>query len=254
MFNFIEPGRTPWDLQFYVGRIPVRVHPLFWVVGLVFASGLTGIRIPLAVAALFVSILVHELGHALVMEFYGERPRVVLYWLGGLAISGGDLWDLGYRSQQRSPQQQIIISFAGPAAGFLLAAAVIAIVYATGGWITVEYIPIPLPVPNYFADRDPSPDALFMMNSMLFINVSWGLVNLLPVFPLDGGQIARAIFVVNDPWQGVTRSLWLSLVVGAAVAVYGFTHNSLWTAMLFGSMAFGSWQMLQNSGRGGRPW
>jgi hypothetical protein len=61
-----EPPRTPWDLNFQVLGFPVRVHPLFWAVALLF--GLSGNQKPvdmlLWVGTVFVSILVHEMGHA----------------------------------------------------------------------------------------------------------------------------------------------------------------------------------------------
>ena len=64
-----EPSRTQFDLNFSLWRIPVRVHPLFWLAGL-----LLGPRradppaIMIWMAAFFVGILCHELGHALVMR------------------------------------------------------------------------------------------------------------------------------------------------------------------------------------------
>jgi stage IV sporulation protein FB len=254
--NLIEPNRTPWDLQFYVGNIPCRVHPMFWVIALMVGGlgSVTGVSLIIGVLIVFVSILVHELGHAFTMQFYGERPRVVLYWMGGLAISGGDgLWDLGYSQRRRSPLEQIIISFAGPAAGFILAGFVIATIYAMGGAVSVSltrYLPQLI--------IDPPPDislvAYIALHTLLFINVVWGLVNLLPVYPLDGGQIARQVFQVVDRYDGLAKSLWVSVIVGAGMAVLGMANKSLWTAALFGSMAFSSWQMLQNGGRGGRPW
>jgi stage IV sporulation protein FB len=255
--NLTEPGRTAWDLQFDIAGIPVRVHPLFWLIAL-FVSGVgetIGIQLVLGVFIVFLSILIHELGHAFTMRGYGERPRVVLYMMGGLAISGGEgVWDLGYRQRQRSPVEQIIISAAGPAAGFALAALTAGVVYATGG--TVEFVLyrwIPIVVPFYH-EASIGEAAYFSLFLLLNLNVYWGILNLFPVYPMDGGQIARQLFLMRDPWQGLTQSLWLSLIVGAAMAVVGLTQGQLWMGVIFASMAFGSWQMLQNSGHGRRPW
>ncbi len=256
--NLIEPGPTPWDLRFHIADIPVRVHPLFWLMSLL-VVGLgqtTGVALILGLLVVFVSILVHELGHAFVMRYYGERARVVLYLMGGLAISGGDdVWDLGYRQRARSPQQQIIISFAGPLAGFLLAAITAAIVYLAGGRIILDWFVF---IPLFFVDFPngigPSDAAMFTLNILMFVNIYWGLLNLLPVYPLDGGQIARQVFLLQDPYEGLTRSLWLSLIVGGGMTVFALAQRQFWMAILFGSLAFGSWQMLQNTGYGGRRW
>lgn len=254
--NLIEPGPTPWDLQFDVAGVPVRVHPMFWLMSLLVIGigNTTGVALVVGLLVVFVSILIHELGHAFTMRYYGESPRVVLYWMGGLAISGGGLWDLGYRQRARSPQHQIIISAAGPAAGFALAALTAGFVYALGMEVVVDFRDV---VPRFGIDtgeRQLTDVAYYGLVITLTINIYWGLINLLPVFPLDGGQIARQLFLLRNPGEGLVRSLWLSLIVGAAMAVFGLTRSDFWMAALFGSMAFGSWQMLQNSGYGGRPW
>jgi Zn-dependent protease len=253
----MEPARTPWDLQFNVAGIPVRVHPMFWLMSLIIGGvQTTGIKLVLGVLIVFVSILVHELGHAFTMIYFRERARVVLYWLGGLAISGGDgPWDVGYGKGARSPREQIIISLAGPAAGFALAAIVAAIVYGIGGHIVVYrsgVLPgIDIDLPRGLAI---SSVAEFSLRYLLWINTVWGVMNLLPVFPLDGGQVARQVFILRNPYDGVKQSLWLSLIVGAVLAVAGLSGKDFWIAILFGSLAFGSWQMLQSSGYGGRRW
>lgn len=255
--NLIEPGRTAWDLQFNVAGIPVRVHPMFWLMSLLVIGigNTTGVALIVGLVIVFVSILIHELGHAFTMRYYGEAARVVLYWMGGLAITGGDgIWDLGYRQRARSPQQQIVISAAGPAAGFALAALTASFIYALGMSVIVDWRYV---IPAFGIDmgeKDLSREAYYGLWLMLTINIYWGLLNLLPVYPLDGGQIARQLFILRNPWEGLTRSLWLSLIVAGAMAVFGLTRSDFWMAALFGSMAFGSWQMLQDAGQGGRPW
>src|SRR5438067_1873655 len=85
MFGTVAP--TPYDLRFSIFGIPVRVHPLFWVVTLLFAS--QGQHDPklmlIGVVCFFASILVHELGHALTAQYFGWPPHIVLYSCGGYA-------------------------------------------------------------------------------------------------------------------------------------------------------------------------
>ena len=82
-----EPAPTQADLHFRIFGFPVRVHPLFWVVTVLL--GLQGRADPFEtlvwVGVVFVSILVHELGHATLERTFGGHPWITLYSFGGLA-------------------------------------------------------------------------------------------------------------------------------------------------------------------------
>jgi Zn-dependent protease len=77
---------------------------------------------------------------------------------------------------------------------------------------------------------------------------------LLPVLPLDGGQIAMQILTQQDPWGGTQRALWLSVIVGGAMALLALTTGQTWTMFLFASLAVSSYMTLQQIGGGGRQW
>ena len=122
---FSDPQQTPYDLNFSVLGIPVRVSPWYWLGTLILGWGLAQQSPKLLLlweVAAFFSILLHEMGHAVVMRRFGEYPRIVLYQMGGLAIGGGG----------RSSREQIMISAAGPAVQLLLAALCIALVRVSG--------------------------------------------------------------------------------------------------------------------------
>ncbi len=252
-----EPQRTQFDLNFNLGPIPVTVNPWFWLISLLFAfqAEATGVNLLISVGVVFVSILIHELGHAVTMMYFGEQARIVLYGMGGLAISGGNnIWSSQSRHRSRSQQEQIIISFAGPLAGFLLAGVVIGVLYAIGGSIEF-YFNREHPTDFFMVHSPPGMrlgiSAYYLFHVALFVNILWGLVNLLPVYPLDGGQISRELFLLNDYRGGLTNSLWLSVITGGAMAVFGLMNGSLWMAFMFGSLAYSSYQALQNFGGGG---
>ena len=84
---FTEPPRTQYDVRFSVAGIPVRVSPFFWLVTLLFGAsgGTDAVGLLTWVAVVFVSILIHEMGHALVQRYYGWEPSIILYQMGGLA-------------------------------------------------------------------------------------------------------------------------------------------------------------------------
>ena len=78
MFGTVAP--TPFDLKFSIFGIPVRVHPLFWLVSVIMQWNVHDPRTTLIwVVCVFVSILIHELGHALTAKSYGWPPHIVLY-------------------------------------------------------------------------------------------------------------------------------------------------------------------------------
>ena len=272
-----EPPQTPLDFEFRVLRIPVRVSGLFWILPLIFGIQMGHLFFILASSiAIFTGVLIHELGHALVMRRYGISPRIALTMMGGYATENqSDVWSLpgsssGYR---RTPKQQITISAAGPIAGFILAGLVIGLVFVFGGWIDfhllhgfLPYWDIRLvaekPFSPEFGNLVASPsnsDLIYALISFsLFVNIYWGILNLCPVYPLDGGQIAREILLMQDPQQGIRKSLWLSVYTGALLAILGLLIvKAPFMGILFAIFAFQSWQMIQNidgKGFGRGPW
>jgi stage IV sporulation protein FB len=267
-----EPPRTQFDLNFQVLGFPVRVHPFFWLVGVILGFGATyeqerGIQLMIWLVALFGSILVHELGHALMIRRLGREAHIVLYAMGGLAIEGrpsdsgfGNPWSFDsytpYQPRPRSAEQQILISAAGPGIQFVLAGLVAAMVYATGGRLEPAWhgiIPFPEPVLGGSLAGNRNLDTLVFF--LLQVNILWPIMNLLPVLPLDGGQIALQVLTQQDPWGGMQRALWLSVITGGVMAALGLlAMRDVYLFMLFASLAASSYMTLQQQGGGRRPW
>ena len=256
------PNPTPYDLRFSLLGIPVRVHPFFWLI-----SALLGFTpnhpefMLIWIGVVFISILVHEMGHALTMRYFGHNPSVILYAGGGLATyqsydSPWSSFGSSFNNRRESPWTHIIISAAGPAAGFLLAG--IVILYLNVGGIAGDLYGIPLSLGTKTLT---GPLAVFV-HSMLWVNILWGMVNLLPIYPLDGGQIAREIAKMFSPYDGLRMSLWISLVTAAGVGLLGFQLvGSMFIGIMFAYFAIMNWQELQGpfggggfGGGGGRPW
>ena len=270
---FIEPQPTPYDWRFHCFGFPVRVTPWFWLAACVLGYEVgtsmprllmalareetpafsEGVGVVLWIIAVFVSILVHELGHTFAMRYYGMDASIVLYHMGGLAIPGAATrWD---RPVTRiNPQRQVVISAAGPIAQLLLALVVYLGLRLTGHFSATFTILDPLlPAPQgpLLASRPLHAMAIFI----LLPSIHWALLNLLPVYPLDGGQIARSLLTLRDPWQGVTHSLWLSVGTCAVVALWGLQNQQPFLGVMFLMLGFGSWQQLQARGGAGRgPW
>jgi Zn-dependent protease len=252
MFLFQPPPPTRYDLRFNLAGIPVRVHPGFWLIAILF--GLSGnlLLLPIWVFVVFVSILIHELGHALAFRRYGQRSEIVLHVAGGLTVPQQVYWGTSWASVALSRGQEIFISLAGPLAGLLFAGAAIFLVSVTGGSVLTSWLFgfLPLPVTAVLPFGGNILGALVTM--LLWVNIFWGLINLMPVYPLDGGNVARNLFIQYDPFDGARKSLWLSAITGALLALIGLiAFRSLYMALLFGLLAFQSYQAVRGRYGGG---
>jgi Zn-dependent protease len=253
-----EPQRTPWDLNFSFLGFPVRVHPMFWLFGLLISGSTDPMSAIIGLVVYFGSILLHELGHALMMRRFGRQSYIVLYMLGGLAIEGSpNPYETYYhpRSERRTPAEQIYISLAGPGIQFLLAFLIVVFVKSMGEEVRLAWFKGIMPM--LFIEPSPSfsPQLYLLLASALWINTWWPLLNLLPVFPLDGGQVAMAALTMRDPWAGQQRALQLGIGAGVAMAVFALVIGSTFTAIMFGSLAYSNYAAYsQIIGRGGRGW
>lgn len=244
-----EPPRSEYDLGFSLFGIPVRIHPMFWVIAIFLGIQSRDLISLLAwVAAVFIGILIHELGHALAMRAYGFYPWITLHGFGGLTSynPGGS-----YRSAGHGGLGQVVITAAGPGAGFLLAAVLVVVLRMTGHDVAILRLWKVIPWPQ-LGDIVGSVALTEFVDSLLFISIIWGVINLLPVYPLDGGQIAREVFLKINARQGVRWSLHLSIATAAGMALIAMTQwGSLFTTLFFAYLAYSSYVALQSyTGRG----
>jgi stage IV sporulation protein FB len=195
---FFEPPRTPYDLNWRMFGITVRVHPWFWLMGVILGWSAVedGIQyLLLWIACVFVSILVHEFGHVFMGLVFGNRGHIVLYSFGGLAIGSSDL-DRHWK--------RIAVYFAGPLAGFLL----FGLVFGLTRLVNTKTI---------------SDLGREFFNNMIYINLAWGFLNLLPIWPLDGGRISNDLFDWFLPGRGTKISLGLSVGTASILALNGIS-------------------------------
>jgi len=245
-----EPPPSQGDLHFSLLGFPVRIHPMFWLSAILLSNlQMKPIFVILWVVAMIVCILLHELGHAVVMQAYGYRPSIVLYSFGGLAIPHP-----GRNGVRRpGPWGDMLIAFAGPASGFLLAAVLALGLHYLGGYRVAIFEPtwrdvVPqVTVPNHFLD--------VFIYFVLQISVIWGLLNLLPIYPLDGGQIVQQIFVMTHPQDAIRQSLILSVIVGGMMAVIAFVQwHSFFLPVLFLWLTYSNYTALQSYHGGSGGW
>jgi len=223
-------------LHFSIFGIPVQVQWTFWLtMALLNGQNLFANDNPYAfalvliwIAAAFVSILWHELGHAFLFRKFGYRPSISLYAFGGMATAAG----------MPRPKEQIRISLAGPIAQFLLFGLLYLVLYvAKLGPFMGMHVFFPV------AGMTGTTGTIYLdafIQYMLIVNLIWPLINLIPMLPLDGGRVMQAMM------QNDQKVLKISVVVGFSVALVAlFILGSMFMGIMFGYMAFTCLQQLQ---------
>jgi stage IV sporulation protein FB len=202
--------------HFSIAGIPVRIEPVFVVVAVLFGFGLDPLWLLLAwVVVVFVSILVHELGHALTLKAFGQPSSIVLHAFGGVTVS----------SRRLSRGRSILVSLAGSVTALVLLG-VPALVALDTDWARERE----------FAWNAVDSDFNWwpVLTMVAFANVVWSLANLLPIRPLDGGNIATDLF-------GIDIARKLSVAVAGAGALWGFTSGNTYVgffAVMLGLINF----------------
>jgi len=258
-----EPAHSPYDLRFQLLGFPVRVSWTFWLAGVVFGYGLVqsldyyfrdaspGIMplLLLWTLCLFVSILIHEMGHALAFRQNGIHASIVLYHFGGLAIPHSS-YSPGHSPGRLRPQQDIWISLAGPLAQLASAAVLVAAVKAAGYRLTVfTWMPGPFEkIPGLLQGAEIDSAGLFSLVAFyIFPSVLWAIMNLVPVWPLDGGHIMKSIIQMRG--GNMSQALWVSVIAAGLMAAYGFSNGQQYMGFLFLVLGITNFQALQQSGQ-----
>ncbi len=240
---------TAFDLNFRLFGTDVRVHPSFWVVSLLLGWGEMNRPgggfgyLLMWVACVFFCVLLHEFGHITAGKIFGSQGHILLQSMGGLAI-GINL----YRRWQR-----VLMIFAGPGIQFLLLG-----VLLLAGPSVLQQVP---------KQYDEPAKELFIM--LVEINLFWPILNLLPIWPLDGGQITRELFEAVVGPRGIGYSLIVSMIFSGVMAVHCLLvannraplirlpyiehMGSMYMGLFFAFFAMTSFQAYQIEGQRRRP-
>jgi len=224
--------------------IPLYVSPSWFVVALIITVMFGG-SIPKDVAVapmsyavaflfavlLYVSVIVHELSHALTARMFGMPVRAI-----NINILGGDTQ---LDQESPTPGREFLIAFAGPLVNIVLAGLGLAL-----------HVLVPL-----------SPVARMLVEALTFSNMAVGVFNLLPGTPLDGGRLLRAVIwkVTGEQRTGTLVVAWIGRAVAVLVLAAGTLAAGrydggtggwlvlvLWAAMIAGFMWLGATQTLRD--------
>ena len=195
------------DLRLRLFGIPVQVSLFFFViVVLLRPRGGDNPALALAwVAIAFAGVLLHELGHALTARAFGQTPAIALHGMGGVTY-----WR---QRGELSAWKRVATSAAGPGVGVTLglAAWLAGILTGLGGETTV---------------------AGTLLEYFVWVNLGWGLFNLVPMLPLDGGAIVAAALEGLFGPGGRRAARYLSILVALGVAVLAVAGGAFIAAAL----------------------
>jgi membrane-associated protease RseP (regulator of RpoE activity) len=229
-----SPDRWFGEWHFRILDVPVRVTLWFWLLVLIIGGEQRPGPMAAWILTCFVSILLHELGHVCAFRLFREPAEVVLYLWGGLAIPHRAL---------HGTLPRFVVALAGPLTGFCVAGATVLAANWSGALVQIGFH-LFLPVLRVLP-RTPAYSLWYVvMNDLLWINVYWGLINLLPLHPLDGGHAAQAVFEQADPVNGTRKALILSAIVSGAVAFFAVLEHNLYLTLMFTILAVSSLQLL----------
>ncbi len=192
-------SRMPGTLS--VGQffgIPLRFHFTFvllfaFLITISLAGAQSWVGNTIFIAAIFASVFVHEMGHALVSRRYGIRTlEIVMFPIGGIA------------RLEKNPgiREEFWIAIAGPAVNFVIAAGLFAYLAGTGQWQSIS--------------KMAEATDFNMLQRIAVGNLVLGLFNLLPALPMDGGRILRSLLARYRPEAEATQ---LAARIGTGMAV-----------------------------------
>jgi Zn-dependent protease len=208
---------------FQLGNIPVHIHVSFLVVSAMLgASG----RVTLAglvqwVVVVLAGVLLHELGHAFTGRAFGLLPEIDLQGMGGLTSWRGGRRNVGmWRS--------VAISLAGPFTG-------IAIGVATRLYARMH-------------SEGLDPRFASFVSDVVWVNLGWGVLNLLPILPLDGGNVLLAVTQRVTDGRGERPARYVSIGFAIAVGVLALVTHNMFGALLVAYFAIFNYQALRATG------
>lgn len=170
------------------------------------------------------SIILHELGHALVIKRLGYgNSRVLLWGMGGLCINSGP---------RRKPIDGMKIALAGPGASLALGLPLLAIQALVFGMSPPE--------------GEAAWAAYSILGFAVFVNVGWSIFNLLPIFPLDGGRAlmnALRHFGRRDRDKAARLTGLVGLILCIPLGLLCLMGQQLWMVFILFFIGQGSWQV-----------
>lgn len=192
-------------LKFRLFGFPVAIQAFFFLTAYFIGPQHSVQAVLLWIPAVFLGVLAHELGHAFAGRSFGLQPVILLHGFGGQTS-----W--APHNPPLSSTRKILLTAAGSGVGIFVGVLIIG--------LRMVYPPLQEGLLGTFA------------NYLIWINLGWGVLNLLPVLPLDGGQIASTAAVALYGPKGNSIALVISLVLTIALGIWSVINSQIWMALL----------------------
>lgn len=206
-------------LEFTLFKIPIRVEPVFWI-----TLGLLGylsnsnkptdaaiLGALLFIIAGFISLLIHELGHALMIKKYNLPTEIVLSSFGGYATHPAGIL---------SRKQSFLVTLAGP---------LLQVVFGMAVLYSSHYLTLPNSMIRNFVEY------------LWLLSLFWAILNCIPVLPMDGGRMLEAAL---GP-RRIKLTLTISMLVAVSACVFGFSKGHPFLGIFMAMFAFQNYQTLE---------
>jgi len=184
---------------------PLRIDPFFFVTAWLIGGRQEPQWMLIWVVVVLAGVLAHELGHAFAGRRLGLEP-----WIQLMAFGGATGW---LRPRPLTSGQRILISAAGPAVGISIGGAVLLAGMA-----------------GVFADAPTGVTRL--LNFVVWVNLGWGVLNLLPILPLDGGHIAASVAEMVAGRNGRIAARIFSIVLTVVIGLLALFGGMWWILIL----------------------
>jgi len=210
-------------LRFPLFGVPVSIHFSFLLVALFGLPIYRGWEIAAWTGAVFIAVLLHESGHAFTARAFGASPvAITLFALGGFTS-----WSA---SKDLGPGRRFVVSAAGSAVGIAAGLAVIG-----------------LGKMGLFRDL---PDLAFVfLESFVWAGLVWGILNWIPILPLDGGHMLQHALEVATPTRAPAIARVVSVIAGVIVVAVAWWYEQRFLAIFVAMITF----MGFREGRDERP-
>jgi Zn-dependent protease len=213
-----SPGEPRQRRALQIFGFPLRIDPFFFVTAWLIGGRQEPLWMLVWVVVVLTGVLAHELGHAFAGRRLGLEP-----WIRLMAFGGMTGW---MRPRQLTPGQNILISAAGPAVGISIGVAVLAARFA-----------------GVFSGA--SPAVLQVLDFVLWVNLGWGILNLLPILPLDGGHILASVAGLVAGRNGRFAARIFSIVLTVVIGLWALLAGQWWIAILGVVLTFANIQGLR---------
>jgi membrane-associated protease RseP (regulator of RpoE activity) len=216
--HYDQMPQQPQRRGLQVFGFPLRIDPFFFVTAWLIGGRQEPLWMMIWVAVVLVGVLAHELGHAFAGRRLGLQP-----WIQLMAFGGMTGW---LRPKRLTPGQHIFISAAGPAVGISIGGAVL--VAAKLGFLAGA-----------------SPAVLRLAEFVVWVNLGWGVLNLLPILPLDGGHILASVAGMVAGRTGRIGARFFSIVLTVAIGLWALLAGQWWILILGVVLTFANVQGLR---------